>query len=118
MVYFLMTPERFIFDFDNKLIKGPVKEFIVDRGGSVEAAPSGRQNQNGLVERNWRTMVRMARSWMASALLPTEFWWFAIKRAVEVSNYLPIKSNNIITTPFELVYGSKPDLRLLFHYFH
>jgi len=113
MVHFKTPPSRYIFDFDNKLIGGKVKEYLTDKGGSVEAAPSGRQNQNGLVERHWRTVVRMARSWLSSALLPSEYWWFAIKRAVEVSNYLPVRANDQLTTPFELVYGHKPDLRLL-----
>ena len=90
---------------------------MTTKQSSVEAAPSGRQCQNGLVERNWRTIVRMARSWLTSSLLPSEYWWFAVKRAVEVTNYLPIKANNKLTTPYELVYGIKPDLRLLFPLF-
>ena len=55
----------------------------------------------------------MARGWLNSALLPSQFWFYAIKRAVEVSNYLPIKSSGIITTPFELVHHVKPDIRTL-----
>ena len=59
----------------------------------------------------------MACSCLSSSLLPSEYWWFAIKRAAEVSNYLPVKANGTLTTPFELVYGYKPDLRLLFPLF-
>ena len=50
-------------------------------------------------------------------MLPTEFWWFAIKRAAEVSNFLPVKANGITTTPFELVYHQKSDFRTLFPLF-
>ena len=53
----------------------------------------------------------MARSWLTSHLLPSTFWWWALKRATEISNYLPIRINNKFTTPFELTYGTKPDLR-------
>ena len=30
---------------------------------------------------------------------------------------IPVKHNNILTTPHELVYGSKPDYRMLFRLF-
>ena len=53
----------------------------------------------------------MARAWLTSNLLPSTFWWLALKRATEISNYLPIRINNKFTTPFELTYGEKPDLR-------
>ena len=55
----------------------------------------------------------MARGWIASSLLPPTYWWFAFKRAVEVSNYLPLKLNNKYTTPHELVYKEKPNIQNL-----
>ena len=55
----------------------------------------------------------MARGWIASPLLPPTYWWFAFKRAVEVSNYIPLKLNNTFTTPHELVFGQKPNLQNL-----
>jgi hypothetical protein len=55
----------------------------------------------------------MARSWLTSALLPSNFWFYAIKRAVETSNYLPVTLNGLPTTPFELVHHEQPDLRAL-----
>jgi len=50
---------------------------------------------------------------LASSLLPSEFWWFALRRATDVSNYLPLKLNGKLTTPHELVYDNKPDMRNL-----
>ena len=55
----------------------------------------------------------MARGWIASSLLLSSFWWYAMKRAVEVSNYLPIKVDNAYSTPHTLAFGQKPDLRNL-----
>jgi len=52
----------------------------------IESAPPEHQSQNGVCERNWRTLLKVARSWLASALLPNKFWYFALKRAAEVSN--------------------------------
>jgi hypothetical protein len=31
-------------------------------------------------------MVSMARNWLASAELPSTFWFYAVKRAAEVCN--------------------------------
>lgn len=84
----------------------------------MNAAPAYRQDRNGLAERHWQTMVTMARNWLASAELPSTFWFYAVKRAAEVCNYFPSKQEDgSISTPFELVHGKKPDLRVLFHMF-
>ena len=104
-------------DFDAKLIGKQVQDFFLDCKTRLETASPDEQNQNGLCERNWRSILRMARSWLTSALLPSEFWWYAIKRAVEVSNYVPIKIDNKLTTPHEQVYHQKVDLRNLFPLF-
>ncbi len=57
----------------------------------------------------------MACNWLASAELPTKFWFFAVKHVAEVCNYFPIRlEDGTFSTPFELVHKSKPDLRVLF----
>ena len=110
-------PGKIVTDFDSKLMGQAPRRYLHSIGTQVEAAPPRHQNQNGLVERNWRSVIRMARSWLTSALLPSSFWYFAIKRAVETSNYLPIKANGIITTPHELAYHIKPNMHALFPMF-
>jgi len=70
------------------------------------------------VERHWQTMVSMARGWLSSAELPSTFWYYAVNRAAEVCNYFPYQlEDGIITTPFDLVHHSKPDLHVLFPLF-
>jgi hypothetical protein len=60
----------------------------------------------------------MARNWLASAELPASFWFYAVCRAAEVCNYFPFKlENGTWSTPFELAYQEKPDLRVLFKMF-
>ncbi len=84
----------------------------------INAAPAHRQDKNGLAERHWQTMASMARNWLASAELPSTFWFYAVKRAAEVCNYFPTKlDDGSFCTPFELVHGQKPDLRVLFRLF-
>jgi len=100
-------------DFDYKLMGRTIEKHLELNQCQLQSAPPELQSINGVCERNWRSILRMARSWLASALLPSNFWWFALKRATEVSNYIPLKRNAKLTTPHELVYGTKPDLRNL-----
>jgi len=111
-------PTRLITDFDLKLIGGKAREYLNSLLIHVNAAPSLRQDKNGLVERHWQTMVLMARNWLASAELPSTFWYYAVKRAAEVCNYFPYKlEDGSFTTPFELAHNIKPDLRVIFKMF-
>ena len=112
-----ITPSRILTDCDPKLLNGAVMDFARQNKITLTGAPKGRQNQNGLAERNWYTCVRMARSWLSAAGLPPKFWYFAIKRAAEISNYFPVLHNDTVTTPFELAHRRKPDFRTLFPMF-
>jgi len=64
-----MLPKRLISDFDLKLIGGSARNYLNSMLIHVNAAPSHRQDRNGLVERHWQTMVSMARNWLASSEL-------------------------------------------------
>ena len=45
---------------------------------------------------------------MADKLLPSKFWFFAILYAVQLSNYLPVKTDtDSLTTPFFEAYRKK-----------
>ena len=110
-------PELIRTDFDTKLIGGKVKDLLRKKQISLQAAPPKRQQQNGLVERHWALLVKMARQWLTSSLLPTSYWWFAIKRACEVSNIIKASHKKELISPYELVTGEKPDYRQLFPLF-
>ena len=89
-------------DRDFKLIGGKVASYLETPSvhdnhietTHVSGAPDGRQNQNGLIESHWKKIMTLARSWLASHLLPTKFWYFAVKQAVQVCNYTPINMKN------------------------
>jgi transposase InsO family protein len=104
-----IKPTKIRTDFDQKIIGGKVKSFLQDNVIDIQASPPYRQHQNGLVERHWKTVVSMARNWLTSNLLPSKYWYFAVKRACEVLNIMPITHNDKVTTPFELVYRKKVD---------
>ena len=57
----------------------------------------------------------MTRNWLTSSLLSSKYWWFVIKRAVEVSNILPTfhANNSTSVTPHELIFDAKPEFRTL-----
>jgi hypothetical protein len=102
-------------DFDLKLIGGSARDYLNSLLIHINSAPPYRQDKNGLAERHWQTLVSMARNWLASAELPPTFWFYAVRRAVEVCNYFPFKlEDGSFSTPFELAHRLKPDLRLLF----
>jgi len=100
-------------DFDHKLMGSQIEIHLLKNNCKLQSAPPELQSVNGVCERNWRTILKMCRSWLVSAQLPSNFWWFALKRATEVSNYIPIKLNGELTTPHQLVYNNKVDLRNL-----
>lgn len=109
---------RFISDFDTKLIGGHACEYLNSLLIHVNAAPAHRQDKYGLAECHWQTIIAMARNWLASAEIPSSFWFFAVKCAAEVCNYFPLKlSYGSWTTPLELAHQVKPDLCALFRLF-
>jgi hypothetical protein len=114
-------PKKIYTDFDPKLIAGETETWLLTKIPNqpcrIHAAPSGRQNENGLVERGWQTIVAMARAYITDMQMPRAYWFWALRHATQVVNYLPCKVNNELTTPFELVHGVKPDYRVLFRLF-
>lgn len=105
-------------NFDHKLIGGQTRKMLQNKGIKIEASPPRRQHQNGLVERHWQNIVAMARNWLKSHLLPSSFWFFSVKQAVEIANILPVESKSgVIYTPHERAYKKKVDFRCLFPMF-
>ena len=114
-----VKPKLIRTDFDRKLIAGEVSKYIEEEQHvDLEASPPYRQHQNGLVERTWQTAVTMCRNWITSSLLPSKYWWFGIKHAIEIMNILPSShKGKCVKTPHELVFGTKVDYDVLFPMF-
>ena len=97
-------------DFDTKLMVGNIEKFLIEEKIGLESSPPYCQHQNGLVERTWQEVVKIARNWMTSNLLPSHYWYFTVKQACKIDNIMPTKHiKNVITTPHELVFGTKVD---------
>jgi transposase InsO family protein len=112
-----MVPKTFHSDFDQKLIGGKARQWILEAGSRIIAAPSNRQSSNGLVERSWQTMVRMARAYITEKQVGREFWYFAIRHAAQMMNQVPGRLGRKLTSPFELVHGVKPNANTWFELF-
>ena len=119
-------PACMLADRDQKLIGGAVAKLLEtptnptqtkSNATMVSGAPDNRQSQNGLIENAWKIVTSMVRNWVALNHMPMQFWWFAIKYATQVYNYMPINYKNTISTPHYLVYKQKPDYRNLFPIF-
>ena len=110
-------PQRFHSDFDRKLIGGNTLQSILSNGSNIIASPAGRQYLNGLVERTWRTIIKMARAFITKKQVGREFWYFAVRHAAMMLNQVPGRLGFKLTTPFELVHNSKPDSNTWFELF-
>ena len=53
-------PNTLYTDFDPKILSQTVTKYCHDNQTHLLACPEGQQNQNGLVERKWQTLVHMA----------------------------------------------------------
>jgi hypothetical protein len=84
-----MIPKCIVSDFDTNLIDGQARDYLNSLLVHMNVAPANRQDKNGIARRHWQTMVSMARNWLASAELPSSYWFYAVKRAAEVCNYFP-----------------------------
>ncbi|GJR60204.1 retrovirus-related pol polyprotein from transposon TNT 1-94 [Tanacetum coccineum] len=80
-------------------MKGILRQF------SVAKTPQ----QNGVVERRNKTLIKAARTVLDDSKLPTTFWAEAVNTACYVQNrVLVVKPHN--KTPYELFYGRTPTL--------
>ena len=70
------------------------------------------QAQNGVAERFWNTIVDAASTMVHAAKLPKSYWGLAVKHATMLRNVSPSSALSG-TTPFECVYGYKPNLATL-----
>ena len=108
---------QFCTDCDAKLLSTAVISWLRTNGSDIATAPAGRQSANGLVERNWRTLIEMGRAYLTTKQMPRAFWFSAIQHAARMMNCIPGKIADSITTPFELIHHSPPDSRVWFPIF-
>ena len=63
-------PKTIQSDFNPRLIGGKADALLPTHGTRIRAAPPYRQDKNGLVERRWASLTKMARWFLTEAKLP------------------------------------------------
>ena len=84
------------------------RQFLEDHRIISQLAALGQPQQNGVVERENRTLLEMVRSMMSYASLLVSFWGYALETTQYLLNLVPSKAISI--TPKELWTGRKPSL--------
>ena len=74
------------------------------KGICVNAAPPYRQSQNGLVQSHWRVAPSMARSFLAEASLPKQFWIWAVHEATLRWTWFPASSGHSASKTYTITF--------------
>lgn len=86
--------------------------WLQDRGINHGFSAPYTPQQNGLIEREIRTVLDSARTMLLKANLTQQLWAEAVSTAVYLLNRVPTR-NNPETTPYELWFKLKPNLKHL-----
>ena len=113
-------------DFDPKFLGGAVANLCGHWGIKLRASPPNQQSKNGLVKSTWKQVVITARALLLEANLPKRFWFWEAREAALCHDMQPVTIpappntpdgiTKYVTSPFELVYGRKPDYWILFKF--
>ena len=88
-----------------------VEEFLSDEGIKHQYSTPYTPQQNGVAKRkNW-TLMDAARTMIAEFKSPYNFWAEAVNTACHAVNRLYLRKN-LNKTPYEILIGKKPDIRL------
>ncbi|GJS62048.1 putative ribonuclease H-like domain-containing protein [Tanacetum coccineum] len=81
-----------------------MNQFYEKKGILRQYSVARTPQQNGVIERRNRTLIKAARTMLADSKLPTTFWVEAVNTACYVQNkVLVVKPHN--KTPYELIHG-------------
>ncbi|GJY20518.1 putative ribonuclease H-like domain-containing protein [Tanacetum coccineum] len=95
-------------EFKNRVMN----EFCEKKGIKREYSVARTPQQNGVVERRNRTLIKEARIMLVDSKLPTTFWAEAVNTACYVQNkVIIVKPHN--KTPYELLRGRTPALSFM-----
>lgn len=100
--------KELVSDCGSELISKRTQEFLLSKSVIHTVAAPYTPQQNGLIERDNRTVIEAGRTMLFHRKLPEKLWGEAVNTAV----YLLNRSVNVISgneTPFERYFGNKPN---------
>lgn len=96
-------------DNGGEYVSKSIKRFFESKGIRHQTTAPRTPEQNGVAERSNRTIIEIARCMLIESKLSKEFWAEAVATAVYLKNRAGTVSLNG-KTPYEALYGSKPDI--------
>jgi hypothetical protein len=96
-------------DNGTEFINADLQNFFKARGITFYSSVPYTHQQNGVAEREIRTITEGARAMLYAAKLPKRLWSVAIKTMAYLRNRSPTRANDG-RTPIEILTGGKPDL--------
>ena len=96
------------YDGSSEQRSGPFTKYLMECGIVPQYTMSGAPSQNGVVERQNRTLKDMVRSMINHSTLPESLWGEAVKTVVYILNRVPSKA--IAKTPYKLWTNKKPSI--------
>ena len=100
-------------DNGGEYLPNVMKEFLEDRGIRHRPTTPENPHQNGVAERMNRTLVELVRSMLHHKELPKSLWAEALSVATHVRNRVTTRGLSSKTTPYEILFGRKPNLSYL-----
>ena len=98
------------FDGAKEFTQGSFSNHLLSRGIAMQVTAPYAHAQAGKAERYVRTIEDGIQTLLADAKLPPSFWGDAALTTQYLRNRLPTSTLPTNTTPYEIMYGVKPDL--------
>lgn len=89
-------------------------KFSAEHGVVQRYSAPHTQAQNGIAERNWRTLCDSARAMLQDARLPEQYWGLALLHAADVRNHMVSSITGRI--PFQDLFPADRDAHLVEHH--
>ena len=95
-------------DNGGEFISRKFKELILENKIKHETSAPRSPHQNGIAERQWRTIFDMARCLLVESGLPKQLWNYAVMSAAYIRNRC--FNSRLAKTPFEAVTYLRPNI--------
>ena len=110
----ILIPQRIQADFGSIFTSEEFKKFCLDEKIKLTLAAPKHLEMNSILERTWQSICHIKNSMIIHARVDETATHFSLKYATEIFSVIPIctiRKNGILTTPYELFTGKKPNIK-------